>query len=246
MPLVPALLFPRSSAVTAHVHVLPIHRRVRLGMEGGLVAASVLLLVATLAAHSLSTYTACTTVLTALLCGGCFVHLLVRERRGLPDSPRKSAMLATLIVCVFLAALSDTGMVHGQRGDAPGGAGECLAPWGAAAGPLQLLAGVLRAHVLALACGAAVCADAGLAVLCGDPLGAGQAGALAVGLFGSVGVGRGGGAGGVDGDAVRGGAGVVEAGQGLSGGCGDAVTGVWGLGYGGGVKTAFSSRWSWW
>lgn len=120
MPLGPALLLPRSSAVTEHVHVLPIHRRVRLGMEGGIVAASVLLLVATLAAHSLSTYTACTTVLTALLCGGCFAHLRVRERRGFPDSPRKSTMLATLIVCVFLAALSDTGMVHGQRGDAPG------------------------------------------------------------------------------------------------------------------------------
>jgi len=117
MPLVPALLLPRSSAVSEHVHVLPLHRRVRLTMEAGLAAVGVMLLAITLVARSLPTYTACTSVLTALLCGGCFAHLLVRGRRGLPESPRKSTMLATLIVCVFLAGLSDAGLAKDQRVD---------------------------------------------------------------------------------------------------------------------------------
>ena len=117
MPLVPALLLPRSSAVSEHVHVLPIHRRVQLTMEAGLAAVGVMLLAITSVARSLPTYTACTSVLTALLCGGCFAHLLLRERRGLPESPRKSAMLATLIVCVFLAGLSDAGLAKDQGVD---------------------------------------------------------------------------------------------------------------------------------
>lgn len=117
MPLVPALFLPRSSAVSEHVHVLPVHRRVRLAIAAGLAAAAVTLLAITLLARSLPSYTACTSVLTALLCGGCFAHLLVRERRGLPESPRKSTMLATLIVCVFLAGLSDAGLAKDQPAD---------------------------------------------------------------------------------------------------------------------------------
>jgi ABC-type uncharacterized transport system permease subunit len=73
-------------------------------MAACLAAAGFSLLAITLMARSLPTYAACTSVLTALLCGGCFAHLLLRERRGLPESPRKSAMLATLIVCVFWRA----------------------------------------------------------------------------------------------------------------------------------------------
>jgi hypothetical protein len=67
----------------------------------------------------------------------------------------------------------------------------------------------------------------GFAVMQLDP---GAAAAVSLARTGLANVERRGAAGGLDGGAVCGGTAGVEGGQGLPGGCGQAVAGVWGLG----------------
>jgi ABC-type uncharacterized transport system permease subunit len=54
-------------------------------MAACLAAAGFSLLAITLMARSLPTYAACTSVLTALLCGGCFAHLLRASGAACPS-----------------------------------------------------------------------------------------------------------------------------------------------------------------
>lgn len=105
----------RPATVNDHVHVLPLHRRVRWAMEIGIAVAGITLVAAALLHRALPLPAVITTVLTGLLCGGCFAQLLWREQRGLFAPAGTSATLAVLLVCIVLAGMADAGLAAGQR-----------------------------------------------------------------------------------------------------------------------------------
>lgn len=105
----------RPATVNDHIHVLPLHRRIRWSMEIGIAVTGIALVVVALLHRALPMPAAITTVLTGLLCGGCFAQLLWREQRGSYAPTDTSATLAVLLVCIVLAGIADAGLAAGQR-----------------------------------------------------------------------------------------------------------------------------------
>ncbi|BEV13719.1 hypothetical protein HBDW_05070 [Herbaspirillum sp. DW155] len=104
-----------AAAVNDDLHVLPLHRRVRRAMQMSIAVAGIALVAAVLLHRALPLTAVVTSVLTGLLCGGCFAQLLWREQRGLSAPTGTSATLAVLLVCVVLAGMADAGVASGQR-----------------------------------------------------------------------------------------------------------------------------------